>query len=340
MGEGEKQLGGNLEDLRQRVNELSKHDKNIEYNFDKTTDIEVEGNDEPGGGGSVRRRKPVLKAVRTYKSDLANTIKEQKTSVVGAITAEIEKDEDLEKFATAKDKARPYIKYALLTGTGFLIIIGIALILYFTLIYGEDRDVLPPEVFPSFIFTEKQEKVDLTGTDKRSALRVLSDKKELVFVSLNEVELLHLVDADIIFSAQKFFTHINARVSGAFLRSLDDDMNLGVHVFNGNQPFLILKTNFYENSFAGMLQWERYMNEDLAPLFGPVVAIKQGTTTATLFGSSFFTDKIFKNKDTRILKDGEKTILMYSFVNRDTLLITTNESTFEEILKRITSNRI
>lgn len=344
MGEGEKQenqLGGNLDDLRQRVNELSDHDKNIEYNFDKTTDTEVEGQKEPGGGGAVRKRpKPKIKAIRTYKSDVASTIKQQKTSVVGAITAEIERGDDLEKFTTQKDKAKPYIKYVLSVGTGLLAIVGIALIFYFTLIYGKDKDVLPPEIFSAFIFTELQEKVDLSGTDRRSALRVLSDKKELVPVSLDEVELFHLVDGDSIFTAKNFLTHIDAKVSGAFLRSLDDDMNMGVHVFDGNQPFMIFKTNFYENSFAGMLQWERYMNEDLSPLFGPVVRIEQGTTTDTIFGTSIFTDKILKNRDARILQSGGETVLIYSFINKDTLLITTNEGTFEEVLTRITSQRI
>lgn len=338
MGEGEKQLGGNLDDLRQRVNELSDHDKNIDYSFDKTTDTSVEKTDEPGGGGPARR-KPKLRAIRTYKSDIASTMKKQKTSVVGAISAEIESKDDLEKFTTPQDKARPYIRYAMMIGAGLLAIIGITLILYFTLIYGKE-DVLPIETLPSFIFTERQEKVDLAGTDRRSALRILTDKKELVPIELDEVALLYLVEEETVFTAQKFFTHIEAQVSGSFLRSLDDDMNIGVHIFSGSQPFMILKTNFYENSFAGMLQWEKNMNEDLAPLFGSVVRIDQGTTTDTLFGGSFFTDKIFKNKDTRILKDGEETILLYSFIDKNTLLITTNEDTFEEILTRITSNRI
>ncbi len=339
MAEGENKFGGNLDDLRQRVNELSKHDKNIEYNFDKSTDTEVEGSEEPGGGG-VARREPYIKTIRTYKSDVASTIKKQKTSVVSAITAELEKDDTLEKFTTKKDKAKLYVTYALITLAGLFVIIGIALIFYFTLIYQGNKSVLPPEVVPSFIFTEQQEKVDLSGTDRRSALQLLTNTKDIVSVSLDEVALLYLVEGELVFTAGKFLTHIDAQVSGAFLRSLADDMNIGVHVFKGNQPFIIFKTNFYENSFAGMLQWEKNMNEDLAPLFGPVVQLEQGTTTDTLFSASSFRDKIFKNKDTRILTHEGKTILMYSFVDKNTILLTTNEDTFEEIITRITSNRI
>lgn len=325
MADQNQQPDSNLDELRRRVGELST-EKSNKVNIDKPI-------------AKVEKKSP-LQHVRTYKDDIAKAIKKQKASKASIISAEVKKKNTLAQFKTPSDQARPYINYAIKITAGVMIIIGIALILYFTLIYNKSSDSLPAEILPSFIFSEGQKKIDLSGADKRTALRILNDEKEFISVSLGEISLFHLTEGLSLLSAQKFLTKIDARVSGAFLRSLKNDMNLGVHVFDGNQAFLIFKTDFYENSFAGMLQWEKYMNEDLTPLFGPIVKLEKGTTTESVIGSVLFTDKVFKNKDVRMLEDKGEIVLMYSFIDQETILITTNESTFTEILKRITSSRI
>ena len=89
-----------------------------------------------------------------------------------------------------------------------------------------------------------------------------------------------------------------------------------------------------------MLAWELHMNEDLSPLFGEV--LEKTTSTSTPLREPFvFEDSIIKNKEVRVLKDTKGTIrLLYSFIDRETLVITTNESTFSEVLTRLTSQRI
>ena len=40
---------------------------------------------------------------------------------------------------------------------------------------------------------------------------------------------------------------INTQLPTSFLRSLEPLFMFGVHHFDGNQPFLVLKNSFYEN---------------------------------------------------------------------------------------------
>jgi len=88
-----------------------------------------------------------------------------------------------------------------------------------------------------------------------------------------------------------------------------------------------------------MLDWERFMNEDFSPFYGPLIATSPTTTTLTL--RSPFSDQIIRNKEARVLKDSEgEVVIMYSFVDQNTIVITTNESTFVEILTRLTAQRI
>ena len=53
-----------------------------------------------------------------------------------------------------------------------------------------------------------------------------------------------------------------------------------------------------------------------------------------------FTDKVIQNKDTRILQKDGRIIFLYSFIDEKTLVITTGEKPFEEILKRLHSAKL
>jgi len=53
-----------------------------------------------------------------------------------------------------------------------------------------------------------------------------------------------------------------------------------------------------------------------------------------------FVDVVIKNKDVRMLTDEyEHPILLYTFADKDTIILTTNEFTLKEILDRMTNRR-
>ena len=65
------------------------------------------------------------------------------------------------------------------------------------------------------------------------------------------------------------------------------------------------------------------MVTDLAPIFG----IRSTSTPYT------FTDEELRNKDLRIVTDEiGKTILLYSFIDKNTILITSHEAIFNALL--------
>ena len=131
-------------------------------------------------------------------------------------------------------------------------------------------------------------------------------------------------------AAQRFFFFIDSRVPPSLLRSLGNNFALGFHTFNGNHPFLVLKTGFYENAFAGMLGWEQYMARDIFPIFG----IKKKEGSAIFLRP--FEDKTVKNLDARVLKDDDGEILLfYVFKDKGTIIITDSENTLSELVKRL-----
>ncbi len=150
----------------------------------------------------------------------------------------------------------------------------------------------------------------------------------------------------------------------ALLRSVDPNLYLlGIHSFDGNQPFLILKADSYEGAYAGMLAWERDMRADLSPLFvrtppvliqntppPPPVATSTATSTATTTPAPVvdappvrtgFVDRIVENHDARVIQNADgQILLLWTFVNRNVLVVTTNEATLREIISRLQSSPI
>ncbi len=122
----------------------------------------------------------------------------------------------------------------------------------------------------------------------------------------------------------EFLSLLNAGVDGTFARALAPEFVLGLRGLPQNRAFLIFKTNYYQTALAGMLQWEDTLFNDAGPLFGQAI------------GGVQFADKTIKNRDTRILLDSSgKTLLIWGFANKETIIITTDEDTFTQVIGKL-----
>jgi len=96
---------------------------------------------------------------------------------------------------------------------------------------------------------------------------------------------------------------------------------------------------FYENAFAGMLSWEQNIYEDLYPILQETDVSGDSLSSSPVKTS--FEDKIIENKDTRILYNSRgEIVLIYSFVDRETLIVATEKNTLLEVFERLTSKRV
>jgi hypothetical protein len=128
-----------------------------------------------------------------------------------------------------------------------------------------------------------------------------------------------------------------------FNRSLVDSWMLGVYgTDNSKEHFIILKTDFFQNAFAGILRWEAAMPEELATLLNYRDKIKAqnamgSSTVATYFSvKGKFEDKIILNRDVReFVTEGGTTLLLYSFIDKDTIIITTSETALRGIVEKL-----
>ncbi len=138
---------------------------------------------------------------------------------------------------------------------------------------------------------------------------------------------------------------LEASAPPALARALEPVPLWGIHGIRGNQPFLLFSVTSYDHAFDGMLLWEKEMLEDIGPLFGVdarALLNAPATTTADALAHRLtFRDVVVRNKDLRALFDsGGRIIFLYSFLDKQSLLIATNDETLRALLPKVSKGRL
>ena len=187
----------------------------------------------------------------------------------------------------------------------------------------------PVEIVTSLIRTDSETKTPLPS-NRRDLLALLTKTTASPTRGITEVNLV-VSDANGIeqeATANEIINVLTPRVPGAFSRSITE-LSIGV-VSEDTEPapYIVLVAPGFDTAFAGMINWEPFMSEDLEPFFGSAV---RNTSL-----DSDFTDIVIANQDVRVLTDvsGEERIL-YTFSDQQTIMITTNRSALETILRAV-----
>ena len=270
-----------------------------------------------------------LKTIRTYASDMADVVKEKQGSVVKIVMAEEDKRRRVVENTTPTSK-----KNIFFIAGGMLAIALTLLVIVFAISRSNkpiETDSTPTVTqTPKVIEYENDITLDTTGVRLILASEI---EKALggsyALGSITSINLTNSSNGNAIFKTTDFINILRIRLSAPFLRSLSDDYMLGIHTFNGNELFLILESNSYDATFAGMLSWEQTMLVDLYDIFDI-------TSTTTSLNNVTFQDILIENIDTRaVLDENGEIILMYSIVNEHTIVIAKSKETFIEILGRL-----
>jgi len=289
----------------------------------------------------------IIKPLRTYKDDIIEAIRRKKASLVTIVAAEQKERAKKAPLAPDLPSHETRGKFIVIIISVALIVAGISSIVFFYFL--NTQKTAPKELGVSaLVFSESEKEfeiIDLVGNDLINSLYA---EKERDSITLNTIQHVYITKETLLgkrlIDTQDFFDMLQTQIPKPLLRSFESKFMLGIHAFNGNQPFFILKTKAFDNAFAGMLDWEETISRDLAPLFGPpinksLIALEGGRAIPTI-DTAIFTDTIIKSRDARILLNEQgKIALLYSFIDKETVILTTNEHTFNEIVTRLSSTR-
>lgn len=312
-----------------------------------------------------RRFTASQKAIRTYEGDVAEVLSHRKSSTASIAIAENRKNTGEERLGTAENSGQRShaTRNILITLISLILIGGGAVGAYY--LYS---------ISPLFPSTKSAPQA---GTQATSSL-VPSDSKAVIsidgmsytgIISAVRAEMARPQDPDTLkeiiltqtdngqrfrVSAPDMENIMGIRAPDILLRALSDDWMLGVYADkNGAKTAFVLATvDYFQNAFAGMLQWEGLMADDLKQYLyqntpSDIASMATATTTATstipetvsqpyviLRGS--FVDRIIHNKDVRefITSDG-RALFLYSFIDNTKLVVAGSETALSDILDRL-----
>ncbi|NTV44338.1 MAG: hypothetical protein HGA67_01405 [Candidatus Yonathbacteria bacterium] len=287
-------------------------------------------------------KKQPIKSLRTFQLDIAEAMRGQHSSTIQSALSEHHAKEEKEIENTYQKKR----SVSFLVSAIMLIIIGLGALgvggwYWYTTTLDKDSQQKTDILVPSFFSTETKKEIsadNLNGAGLRSAIKHTLTGTDLFVDSISQIYITEITPATTketapiktVLSTQQFLSLIGSTIPQWLMRTLDPTYMLGVHVWNGNHSFLVFSTSgeLFDNTFSGMLKWEPTMAQDLLPLFG--VPVTQDVYTRT------WGDVILKNRDVRAIKDNDGNIvLLYTFYDRKTLIITTSPDTMDEIIQRI-----
>ena len=318
--------------------------------------------------GTPPKQGHAIASLETYKGDVEKYVREKNISVAGVATAESRRANvrslQVSAIAAQEEGAREarthsWGYYASLFGGGLVcILLAVGVVYWVATRTGQ----LPIAPAPQAPFIAVDGVVDIlvdSNEDRTRLLTHLEKEKEASTLSLGLIEQLRPIAASAnqtnqnsltLIGAQSFLSLLSPSIPPNLLRTLGQQFLLGAHSFSTPQPFLLLKTDSYEEAFSGMLAWEDTMRSDLLPLFaytpsphagrGATPQTPDSTQTTTSQQNSLsqtgFTDAIVENHDARVLKNNAGDIyFLWTFLDRTTIVITTNEYTLREVISRL-----
>lgn len=277
------------------------------------------------GGPEKSTEKDALTALRTYERDAAEAIKNKKTSLVSIGLAESGRRDKVARvahrvFGIAGRLLSLYVSLVLIVAG-----ISVLAIIY----YIKNHNEPPPIVrqASSIIAADSEKDLEVTGFNASQLISAIYQESQLSAPANSVVRLIlqkksggNFVSLD----SAAFMEIVAKGAPGALIRAFDPDLAVGFLKGATTTPFLILKINSFDNAFSGMLAWENTMPEDLKEFFGNKT------------GGSRFEDVVLKNKDARLWRDAAgNTSFLYSFVDKNTLVIIGNERAFKGVLDKL-----
>lgn len=287
------------------------------------------------GGESKNPENPSLKQIRTFQGDVVEALQKQRGSLVSIQQAERSKRGPLQIEAEQDNSGRKRILYLSL-GSFILIVMGLGGAWYAYTAFVS-RTTAPTTTVPINRLISVNDTVDLTIATTTSR-QVLITKVSDALENTPEGEAKHLVlrkdgvvETNSLYTISEFLDMIESRAPSNLVRAFKPMFMLGAL---GESAFLIIELSSFENAYAGMLAWESTISQDIGPIF-PTSDLLRNVPPETLF-----IDITDRNKDVRALQQGEEMLLVYSFLEKEALVISDDLLTLRAVVDRLTREKL
>lgn len=304
--------------------------------------------------------------LHTYSSDFSDRIDTKSASTFSVLAAE--QDSRTKTAPVLSEPKKSPAKAIIAIGTGIVLLAlagGGVFATYQFVMTMRDTPIASLTV-PSIVFADEYRELSGSGRDLMSAFAAAANG---ALVPGNVLVTYILTDSSgedgtILRSpagGAAFMRALQIPAPDILLRNIADESTTGViNAGSDTKPFFAFRVDSYERTYAGILTWEPLMQRDLGLLYplypaeaapaAEEIATSTASTTATstlpvtpvFLGEASartrFEDAIVANHDVRILRDTEgRSLILYGYADKRTLLIVRDEAAFEALLARLKS---
>jgi hypothetical protein len=306
--------------------------------------MDPEKKEDSNGFGKVidaLHSKQKLPSLRTYQGDMAEFIKSKNESVISIAVKTKERKE--EKIEEKKEEIKEEIKkeerethpkrdtksfqlnFNMITLSLILIFAG-GVVLFYVFQALQKEPVAPVVVEEKVIpYNNLITLANITNQNLGEELGRLSPSNGINVIKISDTSGLSFQ------KAKDFLNFLGVSLPATLERTLKDEYVVGMFYQNNqNSLFFIITVDDFGGAFAGMLDWEGNMEKDLSFL-----------NTATSTEVFAWKDIIIKNKDTRgLANDKNIAKIAYTFLDKNTILITNNISVIGDISSAYASRSV
>lgn len=287
--------------------------------------------------------------IRTFKSDVESAILTNHLSSINIAIAENQKkQEQLKIEETAPEIRNSFSKGKIIIFISTILILAGVLALGVTFIFNRQnsRTDLPVQELPSLITTEYKDELNASLLPKNKFASTLGSKINDIQIPVNNLYNPYITTGTStnrrLITATEFTALMNFKMPDIIKRTLLPDFMVGMYAFGKNLPFLILKSSYFENAYAGMFEWEKYLEKDFQVLFRFSGYENAGKLLEELTPTNQrkFEDAVIINKDVRVLKNAEgEMTLLYGIIDKETIVITVSDTAFKEVINRLNKEK-
>ncbi len=297
------------------------------------------------------------KTLRTYESDVAAVLARRNTSAVTMALAESKRKQAQEIIATnsASESSSVGKKILIISLSLVFIAIGILGAYYLYSVSPLAPKPSTPATTPvtnALLPVDSQVVINLPTINKKTLVAAVNAElngnqqnntlKSVVLQTIDKSKCTNETCDEIKatpISIQSALAAIGITPPDILVRALNPLWLLGIYSNDlGNKSvFIVVSNNLFQNTFAGMLQWESVMPDDLKDFL--LKGSQSYTATSTQIYPTIrgnFIDRIIKSKDVReyVSADG-KLLFLYSFLDNNRLIVATDENIIPEAMSRL-----
>jgi hypothetical protein len=286
--------------------------------------------------------------VRTYKDDIASAIKDNHLSSINIAMAENQKSRGQTNLKEKETRPNIFSKNkAVIFVSLILILVSIASLYAIYLFRSKNSTpLITQNEFLSIITTDYKDELDTNIINKSKFIDILASRINDIQIPVNNIYNIYSVTGTStnkrLITPDEFITLAKFRTPDIIKRTFLSNFMVGMFSFDRNLPFVILKSSYFDNAYAGMLEWEKNLEKDFRVLFR-----LEGYETSNNLVSELtpteqkkFEDGVVSNKNVRLLRgeDG-KIMFLYGIIDQETIIITVSDQSFRELVNRLNKEK-